>query len=89
MLRLTRKREGEGKVTVLVEGRIVEAWAPLLERESEALLAMFRTVRLDLLGVTYMDSVGREALRRLLSQRVEIAHCSPLILQLLEWEGRP
>ena len=87
MLRLTRKGELERTVTLQVEGRLVLDWAPLLEREVEALLTTFQSVRLDLAQVAYVDGDGRETLKRLLSRRIEIVNCPPLILQILAIEG--
>lgn len=87
MLRLTQRRDCECTVTLVLEGRIVAEWAPLLERETAALLAEYEKVRLDLAHVTYVDGGGREAMQRLRSRTVEITNCPPLIRQLLDMEG--
>jgi hypothetical protein len=86
MLRLTPTSDPTA-VTLKAEGRIVAEWGDLLERECVARVARGERVRLDLGGVTYVDGVGVDVLRRLAPARIEIVNCRPLIGELLreEW----
>ncbi len=84
MLRLTRISEDNSTLTLRVEGRIVREWAAFLERECEALFEDFSVVQLDLSGVSYVDTNGLVALRRLRSRPLEISNTPPMIQQLLD-----
>ena len=67
---------------------MVGEWTALLERECAAAGREFGVVDLDLAAVTYVDTMGVAALRRLVRNQVTISSCPPLIHDLLE-DGKP
>ena len=86
-LRITRKTRSPARVTLEVEGRIVAAWAALLESECFDLLRSRIAVRLHLAGVGFVDRAGVEALERLSREGVEICCSSGPVAGVLEGEG--
>lgn len=83
MLRLTSTPDAT-KVTVRAEGELVERWVDLMEEECRRLTADTRPVRLDLSGVTYVDTRGLVRLRVLVDQGVTLVRCPPLIRAMLD-----
>jgi anti-anti-sigma regulatory factor len=69
--------------TLRVEGRIVAEWVPVLERECWLALQENGHVRVDLSAVTFVDSRGVAALRRLGASALEIINCPEFIGALL------
>jgi anti-anti-sigma regulatory factor len=74
-------------VNLILQGRIVAAWADLLERECRQLIASGCHVALDLSEVFYIGRSGCEALSRLGKAGARIFGCSPLIAATLEQAG--
>ena len=89
MLRITRHDESDTRVTLRLEGRLINAWAELLERECSALIGSVAAVSVDLSGVGFVDRSGVKALQRLHRAGVSIRGCSDLIATILESEGIP
>jgi anti-anti-sigma regulatory factor len=83
MLRLTSTPDAT-KVTLRAEGELVEKWVDLMEEECHRLTADARPVRLDLSGVTYVDTRGLDRLRVLVDQGVTLVRCPPLIRAMLD-----
>jgi len=71
------------------EGTVVGEWAALLERECAAAAREFGSVDLDVAAVTYVDTMGVNALRRLVRRHVTLDNCPPLIRELLGEDGTP
>lgn len=86
-LRITREKGSRARTTLKLEGRVVEEWADLLERECSALLRSGGSVSLDLTSVRFIDRAGVKALKRLARAGVEIRCGSGLVASVLEWEG--
>lgn len=87
MLRIQRHEVNAHTVTLVLQGRIVEAWADFLEREcDESIRSGFR-VELDFSGVIFIGRSGFEALSRMSRRGVGIVGCSPLLAVMLEQEG--
>lgn len=84
MLRLTHETPNARTTTLRLEGRLVAGWGTLVARHCEALLQQVETVDLDLSGVSHVDREGVRVLQGLVSPRVRIANCPPLIKELLE-----
>ena len=83
MLRISKAAANPSLVTLRVEGRVVAEWVPVLERECWLALRENGHVRLDLSAVTFVDSRGLAALRRLGANTVEIINCPEFIGDLL------
>lgn len=89
MLRVTTLGKNGNGTVLRVEGRIVAAWAEVLEAQCRASLDRGEPLRLDLAGVSYVDGAGMAALRRLRDARVALDGCSPLLQELLAGEDGP
>ncbi len=63
---------------------MVGEWGPFLERHCRTLLGADHALRLDLAGLSSVDTNGVRVLRRLRSPRVELLGCPPLILEMIE-----
>ena len=83
MLRISRAAESPSLATLRVEGRVVAAWVPVLERECWLALQENWHVRVDLSAVTFVDGRGVAALRHLGANDVEIVNCPEFIGELL------
>jgi len=87
VLRIQREDVSDHEVTLVLQGRIGEEWADLLEGECGALKRSGLRVTLDFSGVVFVGRSGFEALSRLSRAGVEIVDCSPLLAAMLEQEG--
>lgn len=87
MLRIQRDQVDDHTVDLILQGRIVAAWASLLEREYQELCRSGFRVVLDLQGVVFIARSGLEVLIRLGRAGVQIVGCSPLFAAMLEQEG--
>lgn len=80
MLRITSTRSADSSIRIKLEGKLLEPWVAEVR-------GMFddpaSTPELDLLGVTYVDAAGADALQALLRQGVRIARCSPYVAEVL------
>ena len=83
MLRISRSAASPSLATLLVEGRVVAEWVPVLERECWLALQENGHVQLDLSAVTFVDGRGLAALRHLSSKDLEIVNCPEFIGELL------
>jgi anti-anti-sigma regulatory factor len=87
MLRIRRDDVDDRTVVLILEGRIVAAWAVLLERECEDLIRAGIRVVLDFSDVIFISRSGVEALGRLGRAGVLIVESPPLIAAMLAEEG--
>jgi ABC-type transporter Mla MlaB component len=83
VLRISRSVASSSLATLLVEGRVVAEWVPVLERECWLALQENGHVQLDLSAVTFVDGRGLAALRRLRATALEIINCPEFIGELL------
>ncbi len=83
MLRITRILEALGRVTLKVEGRVVDEWTALLEFECDELLDEGVLLVLDLSEVKYVDVPGIDVLRGVQARGATIVGCSEIIRDLL------
>jgi anti-anti-sigma regulatory factor len=84
MLRIVPLSSGDGALLLRVEGRLQDAWVPLLHEECDRSLAAGARLALDLQHLRYVDVAGRLVLRRLRGLGVPLLNCPPLIEALLE-----
>jgi hypothetical protein len=89
MLRIWRDDTEAGRALLVLAGRLVAAWADVLERECAEAGRSGLRVALDLSEVRYVSPEGLAALARLWRRGVAIAACPPLIVEMLEQEGIP
>ena len=82
MLRITLI-DGDGERTFRLEGRLVQPWMDELLDACRA-TADGRSLVLDLVGVTFVDTAGAGALRQLQQQGVTIRGCSGFVAALLK-----
>lgn len=87
VLRITRVEAPAHQVTLMLDGRLVDPWAELVERECAAVLESGRAVAVDLSGVAVVDGAGIETLSHLDQAGVPIQGCSELIASILSDEG--
>ena len=87
MLRIQRRQVDEHRMNLILQGRIVAAWANLLEREFLELGRSGFRVVLDVEGVFFIGRSGLEVLYRLGRAGVRIVGCSPLFAPMLEQVG--
>ena len=85
LLRITHQDAG----TLKLEGRLVQPFIELLERECSELLGVPGAVTLDLSSVTFVDRTGVESLKRLHRRGVVIRGCSDAVASILEAEHIP
>jgi len=83
VLRISKAAASPSLATLRVEGRVVAEWVPVRERECRLALRESGHVQLDLSAVTFVDSRGVAALRRLGANAVEIINCPEFIGELL------
>lgn len=87
MLQIYRDQVDDHGVELSLQGRIVGAWAALLERECLESRRSGSRVVLDLQRVVFIGRTGLEALIRLGRAGVRIVGCTPLFAAMLEHEG--
>src|SRR5262245_27587212 len=87
MMRITIAQESERRTRLRLEGILGAKWAELLASECSGLLHAGVTLTLDLSGVTFVDRLGVETLRRLDRQGVEILCRHGAVACVLEAEG--
>lgn len=86
MLRITRAESGR-VTTLVVEGRILAPWISEV-RAAIAAIPRGHSYRIDVAGVTFVDSAGAELLATLQHDGIEIASCSPFIADLIQRAAR-
>jgi anti-anti-sigma regulatory factor len=87
MLRIRHRHAVNGQAVLVLEGRVVAAWADMVERECAEAGRSALPVALDLSEVRYVSRAGLAALARLCRRGVAIVACPPLIAEMLEQEG--
>ena len=83
MLRITPTVKNPETVCLKLEGKIFGEWVDLLGQECRSRLPEPGVIYLDFSDVSYIDSSGVEMVRKLLSDRIEVIECPPLIMDLL------
>ncbi len=86
MLRITTTID-RATTTLKVEGRIVGEGVEEMRRACNAALDQRPRLRLDLTGVTFVDTAALGALRTVIGRRAEVVGCSLYVSGLLE-QGR-
>ena len=87
MLRISRVKENQSRITLKVEGRLVSDWVTLLEKECAEISVLGNPLSLDLGDVSFVDRTGERLLQRLF-KTYPVSRCSSFILQLLQQPER-
>ena len=83
MLRITAEKTADGVERFRLEGRLTGAYVDEVSRVVDPFLDRPRRVSLDLRGVTFVDGVGAQLLRGLVTRNVEVHGCSAFVAHLL------
>lgn len=84
MLKITWVTRKNRSQTLRLEGKLLEPWVETVRNSCAEQVARSRKFRLDLSGVSFVDSAGVELLRDLIRQGAEIVACSSFVAELLE-----
>ncbi len=87
MLRITRIVDVPARITLKVEGRVVDEWTALLGAECDRLLVEGAILVLDFSEVKYVDLPGIEMLQKVQARGATIRGCSEVIRDLLGGSG--
>ncbi len=88
MLRITRL-SADDEVTLKLEGKFLAPWIDEVRRACAEAAGGSRAVRLNLAGVTFVDSACIDFLRGLADRGVWITEPSSFVSELLRMEARP
>jgi hypothetical protein len=83
MLKITKTESTAGNVILHLEGKLVGAWVNMLKSYSSTVGEEGRRLTLEMTGVSFADRNGISLLRNLEESGVELAGCSPLIVEEL------
>jgi len=90
MLKVVRLDTPGSETVLLLEGRILGPWVSALQQScDDALAESAAIIRVDLIGVTFVNREGAELLRRLPAHRVHLVNASPLVAHQLDSGGTP
>jgi anti-anti-sigma regulatory factor len=84
MLKITKSRESSIDVCLVLEGKIVEQWAALLDGVCRSHLREHKTVHLDCERVDFIDANGVDVLNNLPRPQVTVVHAPGFITQQLQ-----
>jgi ABC-type transporter Mla MlaB component len=79
MLRISRNNSREEKVTLLLEGRILNHGTEQLRRVCEDILAQGHQLTLDLSGVSFVSRSGVSVLHDFERRHVALVNCSGFV----------
>jgi anti-anti-sigma regulatory factor len=83
MLKITKTEESPRDVHLLLEGKVADQWAALLDGVCRAHIREHKTVLLDCAHVDFIDASGVDVLKSLPRQQVTLVHVPGFITQLL------
>jgi ABC-type transporter Mla MlaB component len=89
MLKITTTQESASGVRLILEGKIAEQWAALLDGVCRGYLREQRTVQLDCANVDFIDANGVAVLKSLPPNRVMLSRVPNFMAQQLRNEGQP
>jgi ABC-type transporter Mla MlaB component len=84
MLRISPIDSGNHHVILRLEGRIAGPWVTELRRACEQVLGEGRALQLNLAEVSFLDHAGVALVRGLKVKGVDLADCSPFVLEELK-----
>jgi anti-anti-sigma regulatory factor len=89
MLRITKTQESAGEVVLMLEGKVIEQWAALLDSVCRSYLRQKKSVHLDCANVDFIDASGIVVLKKLPQPEVTIFNEPVFVKQLLQNGGKP
>ncbi|MGH8498535.1 MAG: hypothetical protein ACRERV_06995 [Methylococcales bacterium] len=89
MLKISTAQSSAVKVTLILEGRLLEPWVAELQSAITATGLPIECVHLNLSGLGFADSSGVEILRLLFRQGVHLQRLSPFMRELLSCRMDP
>lgn len=84
MLKITKIDESSRGVHLLLEGKVADQWAALLDGVCRAHIREHKTVQLDCAHVDFVDASGVDVLKSFPRQKVTLVHAPGFITQLLQ-----
>lgn len=88
MLKITTAERNGQTVVLKLEGKIIDQWAALLDRECRAALLHHGRVELDCAAVDFMDQRGIEVMKSLPRKQVTLIGAPGFVMELLQTGGR-
>jgi ABC-type transporter Mla MlaB component len=89
MLKISKTREGEREVLLMLEGAVTEQWATLLDEVCRSYLLQEKVVQLDCAHVDFVDARGVEVLKNLPRELVTLMGAPGYVTHLLRIGDRP
>jgi ABC-type transporter Mla MlaB component len=83
MLRITKTQETARGVHLVLEGKVAEQWAALLDGVCRAHLRVHKNVQLDCANVDFVDAGGVDVLKNFPRRQVKLLRAPAFIHQLL------
>ena len=84
MLKISQAEKANGEFTLELEGRVGGPWVHELQSVCESLLKEGRVLKLDLAGVSYVDTDGVSVLVSFKSRGVTLNNCSQFVEEQLK-----
>lgn len=88
MLKITTAERNGRAVVLKLEGKIIDQWAALLDRECRAALLHHGQVELDCAAVDFMDQSGIDVLQKFPRPQVTLIGTPGFVMELLQTGGR-
>lgn len=83
MLKITKTGESGDDVLLILEGKVTQQWAALLDGVCRGYLAEEKIVRLDCAGVDFVDARGAAVLKTFLRDRVTLLNAPCFVTQTI------
>ena len=87
MLRITSTESGKRHIILRLEGRVAGPWVTELWQVCEQVLGGGQGLQLNLAEVSFLDPAGVALLAKVRASGVELADCSPFIMEQLKAAG--
>jgi ABC-type transporter Mla MlaB component len=89
MLKITTTKESASDVQLMLEGKVAEQWAALLEGVCRGYFRQQKNVQLDCANVDFIDANGVAVLKNLPPERLTLINAPASIAQLLQNGDQP
>lgn len=87
MLRIKKAASSDGKVTLLLDGRIAGQWVGLLRESVESVMKEGLRPTLDLENICFVDSEGLALIKALLGRGVQQVNAPLFVVEQLRKSG--